>query len=109
MNPSAVTSAWRDVVYKGNDNYYLEGTSDNGGRPGAGGTFGGAGAVTYGAAALAANTWTHLAVTYDRVTLRLYVNGAQVSSLGTDRKRSQLQRTHYRLVGTASSGSSSRG
>ncbi len=31
VNPSTVTSAWRDVIYKGNDNYYLEGTSNNGG------------------------------------------------------------------------------
>jgi len=77
VNPSAVNSAWRDVIYKGNDNYYLEGTSDNGGRPGAGGTFG----TIYGTAALAANTWAHLAMTYDRTTLRLYVNGVQVSSL----------------------------
>src|SRR6478736_8656610 len=41
VNPSAVNSAWRDVIYKGNDNYYLEGTSSNT-APGAGGTFGGA-------------------------------------------------------------------
>ena len=27
VNPSTVSSAWRDVVYKGNDNYYLEATS----------------------------------------------------------------------------------
>ena len=31
-----------------------------------------------GAAQLPLNTWTHLAVTYDRVNLRLYVNGTQV-------------------------------
>ena len=28
VNPSVVTRAWRDVIYKGDDNYYLEGTSD---------------------------------------------------------------------------------
>ena len=27
VNPSAVTAVWRDVIYKGNDNYYLEATS----------------------------------------------------------------------------------
>ena len=33
VNPSTVTSAWRDVIYKGNDNYYLEATSTSGGAP----------------------------------------------------------------------------
>jgi hypothetical protein len=27
VNPSTVSNAWRDVIYKGNDNYYLEATS----------------------------------------------------------------------------------
>ena len=26
VNPDATTSKWRDVIYKGNDNYYLEAT-----------------------------------------------------------------------------------
>ena len=38
--PTTVNAAWRDVIYKGNDDYYLEATSSNG-RPVGGGTFGG--------------------------------------------------------------------
>ena len=59
VNPSTVSSAWRDVIYKGNDNYYLEGTSD-GGFAAFGGTFGGTNANLYGTAALATNVWSHI-------------------------------------------------
>jgi hypothetical protein len=79
VNPSVVSSAWRDVIYKGRDNYYLEATSSSSARPAAGGTFN-AGPL-YGTTALAANVWAHLAATYDSATLRLYVNGVQASSV----------------------------
>ena len=36
VKPSTVTSVWRDVVYKGNDNYYLEASSQPTGYPVAG-------------------------------------------------------------------------
>ena len=80
VNPSTVNATWRDVIYKGNDNYYLEGTSTNASRPDAGLIAGGSYADAYGTAALTANTWTYLAETYDGTTLRLYVNGTQVAS-----------------------------
>ena len=81
VNPSTVSNTWRDVIYKGNDNYYLEATSTQAQVPAAGGTFGGADVAAYGTGALAANTWTYLTETYDGSTLDLYVNGTQVSSL----------------------------
>jgi uncharacterized repeat protein (TIGR01451 family) len=76
VNPSTISDAWRDVIYKGDSNYYLEATSTNKSRP----ALGGADRTTYGTAALAANVWAHLAATYDGAMLRLYVNGVEVSS-----------------------------
>jgi hypothetical protein len=81
VNPSTVSSAWRDVIYKGDDNYLLEATSPSSGAPGAGAILGTGDANTFGPAALSVNTWTHLAATYDGAQLRLYVNGVAVASL----------------------------
>jgi chitodextrinase len=80
VNPLTVNSAWRDVVYRSSDNYYLEGTTASGSVPGTGGTFGTSDVVLYGSTALPVNTWTHLAATYDGTMMRLYVNGTQVAS-----------------------------
>ena len=79
--PTQVTNAWRDVIYKGDDNYYLMATTTPSSRPMGGGFFSGVGyGEAFGASALAANTWTHLAATYDGSMVRLYVNGVQVAS-----------------------------
>ena len=43
-----MSSAWRDVIYKGNDNYYLEGTSTNAGRPALGAFWDGVYGEVYG-------------------------------------------------------------
>ena len=79
INPSLRNGVWRDVIYKGNDNYYLEADSTSS-KPVAGGILGGSYGEVYGPNALTTNTWIHLAGTYDGATLRLYVNGVQVSS-----------------------------
>jgi hypothetical protein len=77
VRPSNVSGSWRDVIFKGDDMYYLEATSPPG-RPAMGGTF--SGGPLYGPSSLPVNTWTHLAASYDGATLRLYVNGLAVAS-----------------------------
>jgi chitodextrinase len=79
VNPPVVNAGWKDVIYKGNDNYYLEASTTTG-PPAIGITVGTTHTEAFGAAALPVNTWTFLAATYDGSMLRFYVNGAQVSS-----------------------------
>jgi Concanavalin A-like lectin/glucanases superfamily len=80
VDPTTVNGNWRDVVYKGDDKYYLMATSCCSGRPVAGAIVGGSYGEAYGTASLAANGWTFLTATYDGSAVRLYVNGTQVAS-----------------------------
>ncbi len=80
VNPSQVGGTWRDAIYKGDDNYFLEASSPNGSAPAAGMIAGGSSAHAYDTSALAANAWSYIAETYDGSTLQLYVNGTQVAS-----------------------------
>jgi fibronectin type 3 domain-containing protein len=79
VNPSAPAFGWRDVVYKGNDNYYLEASTGNP-LPGIGITVGGTATEVTATTSLPVNTWTFLTATYDGTTVRFYLNGTQVGS-----------------------------
>ena len=49
-------------------------------RPAAGGTFNSALDYFNAPSAILVNTWSHLALTWDGTTMRLYVNGTQVAT-----------------------------
>src|SRR3954454_7997097 len=81
VRPTTV-SAWRTIMLKeltGGLVYAMYGNGDTN-RPSAHSFIGASEFDTRGTAQVAANTWTHLATTYDGLNLRLYVNGTQVSS-----------------------------
>ena len=79
--PTTAPTGWRAIIDKNVDGYYLMGSTDNGNRPGAGGTWTNGNKNVFGTAVLPANTWTHLATTFDGTAVRLFVNGVQVASL----------------------------
>ena len=80
VNPTTVDAHWRDVVYKGNDNYYLEATSQPTTRPDGGVIAGGSYGDAYGTANLPTNTWSFITATYDGSNVRFYLNGTLVAT-----------------------------
>ena len=79
--PTVAQSGWRTIMQKETDAYFLH--ASGGGAalaPTAGGTFNGA--LDYFAAptALAVNTWSHVALTWDGSIMRLYINGVEAAS-----------------------------
>ena len=80
VRPTTLCS-WRAVLMKEQTGGLVYGlyANSNTNRPSAH-VFIGTETDTRGTAKLSLNTWTHLAATYDGSVLRLYVNGAQVST-----------------------------
>lgn len=75
--------AWREVLLKERPaglTYALYGTGASGNRPNGQLSIGGTDRAVNATAAVAANAWTHVAMTYDCTTMRFYTNGIQVAT-----------------------------
>ena len=83
VKPSLANTNFQDIILKeqtSNLVYALYSSTDNG-RPDTENFIGGSAKVLLGPSALPTSTWSYLTATYDGSTVRLYVNGTQVSSL----------------------------
>ncbi len=79
VRPTALGS-WRTVLLKEQPSYYAYALyGDTGTNVPSGNAFIGGDVDVRAPAALALNTWTHLAATYDGTALRVYVNGTSVA------------------------------
>jgi chitodextrinase len=85
VKPTAVSAGARDVAFKGDDDYYLQATTNQNGVPATGGDFTGSGSSqALGTSPLPVGAWSYVAATYDGSALRLFVNGDEVASVPED-------------------------
>jgi glucose/arabinose dehydrogenase/fibronectin type 3 domain-containing protein len=83
IQPTAAQSGWRTIMQRETEAYFLNASNGSGTNvPAGGATTGGDTTVVTGTSTAPVGVWTHVAMTYDGSSLRLYVNGTLVRTTG---------------------------